>query len=249
LAEPADHLLLVAPEREFGELIRAEIHEATGHEPDACSVSVLQQNPSVAIGAVLVTPSYYVAKIEATGLADRIVVPVSYSPADEHFAAISRLPQASVIGVVSVSALFLETANGLFGAAIGSRHSFREFLLCPAGASNAGEARLKSYVASENTPDIEGSWAVSEKGFRYELSTSQGEIGTSAETEWLSSVDLGGVDLLFCDSLADAKIKHKRKVKYRLLSSKSLDEIDGLVRSMIRGAPHARYYIRPGRRR
>jgi len=55
LAEPSDHLLLVAPERGLGELIRAEIGEAIGYKPAACSASMLLQNPSIAIGAAVPT--------------------------------------------------------------------------------------------------------------------------------------------------------------------------------------------------
>jgi len=109
LAEPSDHLLVVAPERDLAELIRAEIGETVGHEPEACSASVVQQNPSIAIGAILITPSYFAGKVQPAVPAERTVVAISYSPAAEHIAAIRNLSQPSVIGVVSVSALFLES--------------------------------------------------------------------------------------------------------------------------------------------
>ena len=95
LAEPSDHLLLVAPERGLGELIRAEIGEAIGYKPAACSASMLLQNPSIAIGAALVTPSYFASKLEPAVAADRTLVPISYSLADEHLASIRDLPNAS----------------------------------------------------------------------------------------------------------------------------------------------------------
>ena len=237
LAEPSDHLLLVAPEREIGELMRAEIGDAIGQEPDACSVSMLLQNPSIGIGALLVTPSYFVDRVEKAGLADRMVVPLTYSPADQHLAAIGALTHASVVGVASVSALFLETANGVLAPAIGSRHSFREFLLFPATSSAIDKARFMSYIAAENTPDITGTWAIPDKLFAEKTRTQGVGNGTIPASQWLSFTDLAAVDLLFCDSVAYGRVQHKRKVKYRLLSEESIAEIKSAAKSILSREP------------
>jgi GntR family transcriptional regulator len=231
-AQPPDHLLLVAPERQIGTLMRAEIREASGQEPDACSVSMLQQNASIAIGAVVITPSYLMTKVDPFLATDRMVVPITYSGADEHVAAIGSLTQASVIGVVSVSAFFLETANGLLAPAIGSRHSFREFLFVEASGSGTREARFISYVPNQDAPELSEIWAIPEERFRCQCPISRPAHGSTAEPEWLSSDDLRGLDLLFCDSLAYRIIKHPRKLKYRLISPESLVEVDSAAKSM-----------------
>ena len=231
LAEPSDHLLLVAPERNLAELIRAEIGEAVGREPDACSVSLLQQNPSIAIGAIVITPGYFAGKVQPAVSADRTVVPISYSLADEHIAAIRNLSQPSVIGVVSVSALFLETANGLLASAIGRRHSFREFLLQkPAGSTN--QLILANYFPNEQSLRLADTWRLpdGEAGDRFRVP----RVALSASRELASSADLQGIDLLFCDSLGYAVVKHRRCVKYRLISAESLAEIANIANAMLR---------------
>ena len=230
LAEPSDHLLLVAPERDLAELIRAEIGETLGYEPEACSASMLQQNPSIAIGAILITPSYFAGKVQPAVSADRTVVPVSYSPADEHIAAVRNLSQPSVIGVVSVSPLFLETANGLLAPAIGRRHSFREFLLQkPAGS--AGQLRLADYFPNEQSLNLSDTWRLPDERFgdRFRLSHVPGE----AACELSSSPDFKGFDLLFCDSLGYAVVKHRKSVRYRLISDESLAEIENVANGML----------------
>jgi DNA-binding transcriptional regulator YhcF (GntR family) len=58
LEQPPDHLLIVEPETEMGELMREEIRQATGTAPAGCFVHSLPANPALAIGAVLLTPWY-----------------------------------------------------------------------------------------------------------------------------------------------------------------------------------------------
>jgi GntR family transcriptional regulator len=231
LAEPADHLLLVAPERELAELIRAEIGEAVGREPDACSVSLLEQNPSIAIGAIVVTPSYFGAKVQLAVSADRTIVPISYSVADEHVAALRNLSRPSVIGVVSVSSLFLETANGLLAPAIGRRHSFREFLLQkPADGTN--QLTLANYSPDDQSLRPSDAWRVPDDTFGDMFRVSQ--VRGGAGRELVSSADLKCFDLLFCDSLGYRVVKHPRSVKYRLISEGSLAEIGNIANAMLR---------------
>jgi GntR family transcriptional regulator len=229
LAEPSDHLLIVAPERDLGQLIRAEIGEAVGHQPEACSLSTLQQNPSVAIGAILITPSYFAGRVQSAVSADRTVVSISYSPADKHIAAIRKLSQPSVIGVASVSALFLETANGLLAPAIGRKHSFREFLLQkPTGRTH--ELRLADYSPNEQSLNLSDPWRLPDEKFSDTRRRSHPVVDISRE---LSSPDLDGFDLLFCDSLGYAVVKHRKSVNYRLISEESLAEIENIANAML----------------
>jgi len=234
LTEPSDHLLLVAPEKDLAELIRAEIAEAMGHKPDACSASMLQEHPSVAIGAVLVTPSYFATRLESAVPADRTLVPISYSLADEHLAAIRDLPNASVVGVVSVSALFLETANGLLAPALGRRHSFREFLLQNATGDRSGQLALADYIPNEHPPDLSDTWRLPDTRFSETVSVSSSREAAVAAPKLSLSADLQGLDLVFCDSLAYSVVKHRRTIQYRLISEESLAEIDNIAKAMLR---------------
>jgi GntR family transcriptional regulator len=230
LVEPSDHLLIVAPERDLAALIRAEIGEAIGHQPDACSASMLQQNPSIAIGAILITPSYFKGRVQPAVSADRTVVPISYSPADEHIAAIRNLSQSSAIGVVSVSALFLETANGLLAPAIGKRHSFREFLLQKPARSD-GQLSLADYIPNQQSFNLSETWRLPDERFSDPLRLSH--VPGDGARELSSSADLKGFDLLFCDSLGYAVVKHRKSIKYRLISEESLSEIENIANAML----------------
>jgi len=219
MAEPADHLLLVAPEQQLAELIAAEIAEAVGAEPDICSVAMLQRDPSLAIGAALVTPAYHRHKVEPWVSADRTLVSISYSPADEHITAIRELSESSVVGVVSISELFLETANGLLAPAIGRRHSFRGFLLKTAPG---GRVKLEDHVPNEASPEVYESWLLDDSR-RHPRSSGR-----------LPSADLKGVDLLLCDSVAHSLVNHKKAVRYRLVSSESLSEVANTMNGVLR---------------
>src|SRR5271157_2568080 len=58
LEQPPDHLLIVEPETEMGELMREEIRQEVGTAPAGCFVHTIPANPAKAIGAVLLTPWY-----------------------------------------------------------------------------------------------------------------------------------------------------------------------------------------------
>jgi DNA-binding transcriptional regulator YhcF (GntR family) len=226
LTGPSDHLLLVAPERGLAELIRAEIAEVVGFEPEACSVSLLQQNPSIASGAILIVPSHFAGKVQPAVPADRIVIPISYSPADEHIAVIRKLSRPSVIGVVSVSAVFLETANGLLAPAIGRRHSFREFLL-QKPAHDTGQLKIADYIPNKQSLELSDTWRLPDERFRDTFRLSQ--IRRSPARKPSSSGDLKSFDLLFCDSVGCAAVRHRKSVKYHLISEQSLAEIENIA--------------------
>jgi len=48
-----------------------------------------------------------------------------------------------------------------------------------------------------------------------------------------SAADLGAIDLLFCDSMTYAAVKHPRRIMYRLLSDESLREIACAAESLV----------------
>jgi len=198
---------------------------------------MLLQNPSIAIGAALVTPSYFASKLEPAVAADRTLVPISYSLADEHLASIRDLPNASVVGVVSVSALFLETANGLLAPAIGRRHSFREFLLQNATGGRTGQVTFADYISNEHLLNLSDTWRLHDNRFSDTAPFSRSREGAAAAPKLSLSADLQGLDLLFCDSLAYPVVKHRRTIKYRLISKESLAEIENIAKVMLRPGP------------
>ena len=124
-----------------------------------------------------------------------------------------------------MSALFLETANGLLAPAIGRRHSFREFLLQKPGGSTRG-LRLADYSPNEESLSLSDTWRLPDEKF----SDTHGR--SHAVPSW--SPNLEGFDLLFCDSLSYEVVKHPRGVKYRLISEKSLAEIENIAKAMLR---------------
>jgi GntR family transcriptional regulator len=236
LAEPPDHLLIVEPERELGELMKEEIRRATGQVASACSLSLLQQNPSLAIGAVLLTPSYLIDGLERIPSKDRTVVSITYSPAEDHLAAIRNLTNPSVIGVLSVSPAFLKTASGLLAPAIGGRHSFREFIMLRRAEN--GRPYFAQYKLSDYPKGPAArSWAATDQRSEHETSDTSGGIArfTSAtDAPPLSSVDLQAIDVLFCDSITYRAVRHSRRIMYRLLSEESLGEIASTAEALIR---------------
>src|SRR5262249_30213211 len=140
LAEPPDHLLIVEPEVEMGILMREEVRRAIGQAPAGCNVSRLQQDPSVGIGAVLLSPVYLVDGLECIPSKDRRIIPLTYTSGDRHLALVRNLRQPSAVGLLSVSPAILKTASGLLSPEIGTRHSFHLFLMDPA-AGNGGDGR------------------------------------------------------------------------------------------------------------
>jgi len=129
LMEPPDHLLVVAPEKALGELMIEEIRQSTGQILAECPIADLQKNVGLAIGAKLLMAIYLSADVERILPRPRPLVPLTYSPVDDHLAAIRGLSHPSTVGVISVSPLFLQTARSLLAQAVGRRHSFHEFLL------------------------------------------------------------------------------------------------------------------------
>jgi hypothetical protein len=204
LSEPADHLLLVVPELLLGELMRCEIRESVGVEAEVRLLTEVQQHSSLAIGAVVVVPAYLNEKLTFVGCPP--LVAVTYSPADAQLATIRELSCESTIGVISISDFFLRTANGLLGSAVGSKHSFQQFLI--QRSAEAGEhfaiSRVVSRTQEAGDPDLER----------------------------LTSADLRGIDLLFCDSVAYCLLQHPHAIRYRLISDSSLAEIQSIAASL-----------------
>lgn len=150
--------------------------------------------------------------------------PITYSAADEHLAVVRSLSHPSVIGVLSISAAGLKTANGLLAPAVGGRHSLREFLMkWPTDKSDPSRPRFRRYALEEypTGPGVR-SWAVANQNLGHKPSVAahgRAQTKGAGELPQLSSPDLKGVDLLFCDSVTYRAVKHPRAIVYRLISN------------------------------
>jgi DNA-binding transcriptional regulator YhcF (GntR family) len=238
LAEPPDHLLIVEPEAELGNLIREEIRQTIGQAPERCTVSRLQQDPGIAIGAVLLTPCYLVDGLECIPSKNRCIVPLTYTSAEGHLDLVRGLRQPSAVGVLSVSPAFLKTASGLLAPIVGARHSLHAFLLEPREGSRPDGLTVRRYAVKEYPagPGVR-SFVVADKklpGAEAGLPPNgRPHAERTGELSPSSAADLGAIDLLFCDSITYAAVKHPRRIMHRLLSSESLRDIAAAAESLV----------------
>jgi GntR family transcriptional regulator len=128
LAQPPDHILVVAEEVGLRELIRKEVHDRLGSTPESCSPEEFAKNPGMAIGALIFAPGHIVRELKPHVSQRQYAVPITYSMADEYLDLIRGLKKPSIIAAVSVSESLLKTARSLFAPAIGRRHTFRQIL-------------------------------------------------------------------------------------------------------------------------
>jgi len=129
LVQPPDHFLVVEEEPGLRRVLAEEIRGSLRWPVESCSRAELASNPGLAIGALAVAPEYAAADIERLFPKDRPMVSIAFSTADDHRERIRQLRDPSVIVVVSISKLFLQTARGLLAHDLARRHVLREFLL------------------------------------------------------------------------------------------------------------------------
>ena len=142
LAEPPDHVLVVEDEPGLRQLLQQEIRIALQQPAEGCSLSELAAQPGLAIGALTVAGQYIISDVD--GLVPKAVPAISlaFSAADEHLELLRRLDRPSVISVVSVSRVFLQTARSLLAPALGRHHVMRDFLFPPDDAKALRAADL-----------------------------------------------------------------------------------------------------------
>jgi GntR family transcriptional regulator len=126
-----DHVLIIELEPELGAILQAEIFSSLRKPVSFCSPDELASTPDLNFGAQVVAPEYLVRKLQGLMPQNRPCIPLMFSSADHHLAAVRGLPEPSTIGVASVSKTFLKTARGLLAPALGRRHTFLEFLIAP----------------------------------------------------------------------------------------------------------------------
>ena len=80
--------------------------------------------------------------------------------------------------------------------------------------------------------ELSDAWRLPDERFSDAFRLSQ--IRRSAASEVSSIGDLKSFDLLFCDSVGYAGVRHCKSVKYRLISEESLVEIENIANAMLR---------------
>lgn len=224
LEQPPDHFLVVEPDPGMGELMREEIRKRIGYASTTCGIHLLQQNPGIGIGAILITPAYLVDKLSSVPLHRCQVIPVEYAPLDKIISTISELTQPSMVGLLSVSGAGLKTVSGMIAPAIGKRHSIHLFLMERHDPKNGSQYSLRRYKLKEYHPADILKPAADEKTIEWKAHDPKLEEHTDDST--VSAADLRGMDVLVCDSITSSLIHHPRQIKYQLLSEQSLDRIE-----------------------
>jgi DNA-binding transcriptional regulator YhcF (GntR family) len=129
LIQPPDHVLIVEPEPGMQRLLLHEMRETLPFNVDAVSPGELSDKPGAAIGAlVVIVPgrSPQVLSLLPKGHPFLILEP---SGIDAHVRLIHEFKRSSIIGVASVSQLFLEMARALLAPFVGDFHALEEHLL------------------------------------------------------------------------------------------------------------------------
>jgi GntR family transcriptional regulator len=124
LAQPPDHILIVSEESGLRQLIREEVREKFGYVAESCSLEEFAANPAKAVGAQVFAPLHIIGELNA-----KFALTITYSKAGEQVELIRKLKKPSIVAAVSVSESLLIRGRGLFAAAIGRRHTFREVLM------------------------------------------------------------------------------------------------------------------------
>jgi GntR family transcriptional regulator len=123
LAQPPDHVLVVAQEPGLGEIMRAEIRESLGWSAQGCSYDQFAAEPGLAIGAQVLVANHLMEHVKPLVSPSRPAIGIVYSQAAEQVDLIRKLQKPSVVAVVSVSELLLKTARSLLAPAIGRKHT------------------------------------------------------------------------------------------------------------------------------
>lgn len=220
LEQAPDHFLVVSPERGIGDVMCEEIRERIGYAPGSCGIQLLQQNPAMGIGAILIAPAYL---IETLGFAPphrRRVFPVAFSPLDGLIEVISQLSQPSMIGLLFVSGAGLKTINGMVAPHIGKRHSIHLFFMERSDPKDDSQYRFRRYGLEEYQPaDIL-------KRRKSDPHAPEPQMQQPPDDSAVSATDLRCMDMLVCDSITFPLIDHPRRFKFRLLTEQSLNRIE-----------------------
>ena len=128
-AQPPDHILVTSTDFGLRQLFREELRQELRHPVTPCDPGELCANPDLAMGALVVGAPGAIAQVAPTLPRTLQTIPVVVSPADEQVERIRALSKPSIVALVSISELLIQTERGFLAPVLGSRHTMREYLL------------------------------------------------------------------------------------------------------------------------
>jgi DNA-binding transcriptional regulator YhcF (GntR family) len=128
IAHAPDHLLVIDDDPGLRQLLQQEIREVVRWPSRGCSREELRLNSGLAVGALPVVAQHYLPDVVSLLPKNRPAISLTYCQADEHLHMIRNLEQPSVIALVSVSKVFLQTARGVLAPSLEDRHTLSEFV-------------------------------------------------------------------------------------------------------------------------
>jgi len=127
LEEAPDHILLLEPEAGMQRLLYREISDLLSAHIESMSLDELQFNPGAMIGALIVCLPGRAQKVLSLLPKHHPFLVLQPSGIEDQVELIRELKRPSVIGVVSISQVFLETARGLLAPFVGTLHELEEY--------------------------------------------------------------------------------------------------------------------------
>ncbi len=111
-AAPPDHVVVVDPSAEMGELLVHEVKEGLGVDARSCAIAELEKNPALLAGALALTLPYHLETVARLAPA-AAVEPVTLEVSKEDREAILSMPDGAIVLVVSYSPTVLPFAEVL----------------------------------------------------------------------------------------------------------------------------------------
>lgn len=170
--EHPDQVLIVEEESGMRRLLHEELSDKLSVAISSTSVPRLSENPSSAIGSLVVFIPGRVWRIASLLPRGHPMLALEPEAIEEHLNRIRNLKTESVIGIVSISPLFLQMAKSLLAPFAGSVHAIEEYLL-----------------------------------------------------EGNRTINLSGLDLVFCDTVSRRRIRASRVIPHRVTRLSTIREI------------------------
>ncbi len=141
-AKAPRHILVISIDFGMRLLIQQELRQSLKFPVQECTPEALLRNPELAVHALVVGPPGAVAQVGPALSKDHPRVAVKFPNVDRYFEMIRQFNKPSVMGVVSVSELLLQTAEGILSPAIGRRHTLQTYFLPAEGDLNLAAVDL-----------------------------------------------------------------------------------------------------------
>lgn len=141
-ARRPSHIVVVSADFGMRLLIQQELRRTIGFTVRECAPEDFLDRPEIAEDGLLVGPPGAISQVSPALTKDHPKLPVTFQLADEYIDLIKKLAKPSLIAVISVSQLLLQTAEGILTPVMGRQHSLRTYLLPDAEDVNLASADL-----------------------------------------------------------------------------------------------------------